>query len=320
MSDFIFSLNVTMPIFLVMVLGYFLKQIGILDDHFVTVANKFNFKVTLPVMVFRDLSQVDIRQEFDIRFVLFCALSSTICFWAIWGAAKLFLKDKSLRGAFVQASFRSSAAVMGLAFISNIYGPSAMGPMMIIGAVPMYNIFSVIVLTFEADCGQEDNRRPDTAKIKQACINIAKNPIIISIVLGVVAALIRIEFPLVINKTINSVSQLATPLALIGLGAGFEGRKAIAKIKPTMWASAIKLLFQPLIFIPAAIWLGFAGEKLIAILIMLAAPATPSCYIMAKNMKNDGTLTASIIVMTTLLAAFTLTGWIYLLKIFGYLI
>ena len=322
MSDFIFSLNVTMPIFQVMVLGYFLKQIGMLDDHFVSVANKFNFKVTLPFMVFRDLSQVDIREEFDIRFVLFCAISSTICFWAIWGAVKLFLKEKSLRGAFVQASFRSSAAVMGLAFISNIYGASAMEPMMIIGAVPLYNIFSVLVLTFEANTDDEepDNAKRDTEKIKQACVNIAKNPIIISIALGVIVALIGIDFPVMVDKTVNSVAQLATPLALIGLGAGFEGRKAIAKLKPTMWASAIKLIIQPLIFIPVAIWLGFTGEKLVAILIMLAAPATPSCDIMAKNMKNDGTLTASIIVMTTLLAAFTLTGWIYLLKTLGYMI
>ena len=67
MSNFIFSLNVTMPIFLVMVVGWFLKQIGMLDDHFVSVANKFNFKVTLPVLLFKDLSQVNIREAFDIH-------------------------------------------------------------------------------------------------------------------------------------------------------------------------------------------------------------------------------------------------------------
>jgi hypothetical protein len=315
MSNFLFSLNVTMPIFLVMVIGWILRQIGMLDEHFVSVCNKFNFKVTLPFMVFRDLSGVDIRAEFDLKFVLFCAVSTTICFWAIWGAAKLFLKKKKERGAFVQASFRSSAAVMGLAFINNIYGASAMGPMMIIGAVPLYNIFSVLVLTFEAQTEEGENR--DTGKIKDACINIAKNPIIISIILGVVVALLGIDFPTIIDKTVNSVAQLATPLALIGLGAGFEGRKALAKMKPTLWASAIKLVIQPLVFLPAAMALGFTGEKIIAILIMLAAPATPSCYIMAKNMNNDGVLTASIVVMTTLLAAFTLTGWIYLLKTLG---
>ena len=309
-----FSVNVTLPIFLVMVIGWMLRRIGMLDDHFVTVANKFNFNVTLPVMVFRDIASVNIREVFDIKFVIFCAVASSICFWVIWGAAKLFVKDRSIRGAFVQASFRSSAAVMGLAFISNIYGSSAMGPLMIIGAVPLYNIYSVIVLTFEAQ--NEDGIR-DTGRIREACVNIVKNPIIISIFLGLIAALLGINFPTIISKTLNSVAQLATPLALIVIGAGFEGRKALAKIKPTIWASAVKLVLQPLVFVPLAAWMGFTGEKMIASLIMLASPTTPSCFIMAKNMKNDGVLTASVVVSTTLLAAFTLTFWIFLLRTLG---
>lgn len=316
MENFIFSVNVTIPIFLVMVLGWFLRQIGMLDEHFVTVANRFNFKVTLPFMLFRDISGVDIRAIFDLKYVLFCALASTACFWLIWGGVKLFLKDKSMRGAFVQASFRSSAAVMGLAFIQNIYGSSAMGPLMIVGAVPLYNIYSVIVLTFEGNDAAEGR---STDKIKKACINILKNPIIIGIFLGMIAALLKIQFPTIMDKSINTVAQMATPLALIVIGAGFEGRKALTKIKPTIAASMIKLVVQPLIFLPVAAWLGFSGEKMIAILIMLASPTTPSCYIMAKSMKNDDVLTASIIVTTTLLAAFTLTFWIFVLRTLGYI-
>ena len=314
MQDFIFSINVTLPIFLVMVVGWGLKQIGMLDDHFVNVANKFNFRVTLPCMLFYDIATVDIREVFDLKFVLFCALVSTVCFWGIWGLTKLLVKDTSIRGAFVQASFRSSAAVMGLAFISNIYGTSPMGPLMVIGAVPLYNVYSVIVLTFEAE--GEDGKR-DTAKIKQALINIAKNPIILSILLGVVFAVLGVRLPVVATKTISSLAQLATPLALVVIGAGFEGRKAIAKIKPTIWAAAIKLVIQPLIFVPLAAAMGFTGEKMIAILIMLASPTTPSCFIMAKSMKNDSILTASVIVATTLFAAFTLTLWIYVLRVLG---
>ena len=306
MQDFIFSINVTLPIFLVMVVGWGLKQIGMLDDHFVNVANKFNFRVTLPCMLFYDIATVDIREVFDLKFVLFCALVSTVCFWGIWGLTRLLVKDTSIRGAFVQASFRSSAAVMGLAFISNIYGTSPMGPLMVIGAVPLYNVYSVIVLTFEAE--GEDGKR-DTAKIKQAFINIAKNPIILSILLGVVFAVLGVR--------LSSLAQLATPLALVVIGAGFEGRKAIAKIKPTIWAAAIKLVIQPLLFVPLAAAMRFTGEKMIAILIMLASPTTPSCFIMAKSMKNDSILTASVIVATTLFAAFTLTLWIYVLRVLG---
>ena len=307
-------MDATFPIFLVMVIGYILKQIGMLNDNFVTVANRFNFKVTLPFMLFRDISGVDIRAVFDIRYVLFCALVSTACFWIIWGGVKLFLKDQSMRGAFVQASFRSSAAVMGLAFIQNMYGSSAMGPLMIVSAVPLYNIFSVIVLTFEgARSGEVDPKQ----KIKAACINIVKNPIILGILAGLIVGLLGLDFPVIVDKTVNSVAQMATPLALITIGAGFEGRKALAKIRPTIAASMIKLVIQPLIFLPVAAWMGFRGEQMIAILIMLASPTTPSCYIMAKNMDNDGVLTASVIVMTTLLAAFTLTAWIFILKTVG---
>ena len=313
MNNFIYSINVTMPIFLVMVIGWMLKQRGMLDEHFVSVTNKFNFQVTLPFMVFRDLSAVDIKAVFDFKYVMFCALVTTVCFFVIWGGAKLLLKDQTMTGAFVQASFRSSAAVMGLAFIENIYGSSAMGPLMIIGAVPLYNIFSVIVLTIEAQPDDADAKR-DMSRLKQAGINILKNPIIISIVLGLIVAYFQIDFPTIVDNTVGYIAKTATPLALIGMGAGFEGRKALAKIKPTIAASLIKLVAQPLVFVPLAVALGFTGEKLIGILVMLAAPATPSCYIMAKSMKNDGVLTASIVVLTTLLAAFTLTGWIFVLK------
>lgn len=314
MENFIYSINVTIPIFLVMVIGWFLKQRGMLTEDFVKVCNKFNFKVTLPFLLFRDISGVDIKAVFDLKYVLFCAIATTICFWTIWGCAKLFVKDKSIVGAFVQASFRSSAAVMGLAFIQNIYGQSAMGPLMIIGAVPLYNMYAVIVLTFE---GENPGGERDTGKIKTACVNILKNPIIIAIFLGLVVSLCNIQFPTIIDKTVSNVAQMATPLALIAMGAGFEGRKALGKIKPTLAAAFIKLVVQPAIFIPIAAMLGFDGEKMIAIVVMLAAPTTPSCYIMAKNMNNDGVLTASTVVVTTLLAAFTLTGWIYVLKCLG---
>jgi len=316
MSNFLFSVNVTIPIFLVMVVGYFLRRIGMLNDNFVTVANKFNFTVTLPVLLYKDLASVDILEIFDWKYVLFCAIATSAGFWGSWAVAKLTLKDRSMRGAFTQAAFRSSAAVMGLAFIQNIYGESAMGSLMIIGAVPLYNIYSVIVLTFEGDYPEGER---DTGRIKKAGINILKNPIIIAIVIGMIVALLGNPMPTIVNSTVENIAKMATPLALIGLGAGFEGRKALKKIKPTLGASFIKLIAQAAIFIPIAAHLGFTGEKMVALAVMLAGPATPSCYIMAKNMHNDGVLTASIVGATTLLASVTLTAWIFILRTVGWI-
>ena len=120
-----------------------------------------------------------------------------------------------------------------------------------------------------------------------------------------------------INKTIGNIASLATPLALLALGAGFEGRKAIKLVKPTTISALIKLVVLPAIFLPLAVLLGFRGEMLIAILVMLGAPTTPSCYIMAKNLGHDGVLTSGTVVATTFCCSITLTAALFILKSLG---
>lgn len=312
MENIIYSLNATVPVFLTIVIGYLLNKKGMFKGNFIAAANKFNFNVTLPALLYHDISSTDIREALDIKFVAFCAIVTSICFWSIWGITKKVMKDKSMTGAFVQASFRGSAAILGVALIQNVYGNSVMAPLMIVSSVPLYNIYSVIVLTFEASDG-------DSKNIRNAFINIIRNPIIIGIVLGAAASLIRLRLPAMLDKTIGNLAAIATPLALIVIGAGFEGKKALTKIKPTMISSFIKLILQTALFLPAAIYFGFRGEKLLCLIIMLAAPTTISCYIMAKDMNNDEVLTSSVIVATTLLSAFTVTGWIYVTRAFGFL-
>ena len=145
MSDLIFALNATIPLFLLIALGFFLRKVKVLDEGFLKTANKFNFKLTLPLLLFVDLISMDFRKMFDLPFLLFCAIATSIVFWGTWGLAKVFIKDRSSRGEFVQACYRSSAAVMGLALIQNIYGSSGMAGMMILGCVPLYNIYAVIL-------------------------------------------------------------------------------------------------------------------------------------------------------------------------------
>lgn len=321
MADFIFSLNATLPIFLIMVLGWFLMRIGLFNKEFNKVADKYVFKVALPVLLFKDIATADIRSDFNLTFVLFCMVTTTIMFLAIWGLSYIFIKDKTQVGAFAQASARGSAAVLGIAFINNIYGNSGMAPLMIVSAVPLYNILSVIILTFSADMGKNGNvsgvQTSKNSNIKKACINVVKNPIIIGIFLGLPFSIFGINIPAIPLKAVTSIAQTATPIALLVVGAGFEGAKAIKKIKLTSIATFIKLVLLPLIFFPFAIAFGFRSSELVAILVMLGSPTTVTCYIMAKNMGNDEVLSSSIVVMATLLSSVTLTGWIFVLKVMG---
>lgn len=313
MEQLFFSLNATIPIFLIMVVGYILRRIKMVDEPFIKTLNKFNYSVTLPVLLFRDISQSDFYSVWDTKYVLFCFLVTLFCITVIWLTAGFFFKNRALLGEFIQASYRSSAAVMGVAFIQNIYGNSGMAPLMIIGTVPLYNVVAVLVLSFTGPSTKGLNKQA----LKKSLIGIATNPIILSIFLGMAVSACRISFPVIITKTIGNIASLATPLALIALGAGFEGRKAVKLMKPTVITTLLKLVIQPLLFLPLAIAMGFRNEMLVAILVMLGAPTTPSCYIMAKNMGHEGTLTSSAVVTTTFLSSITLTIALFILKSFG---
>lgn len=313
MENLIFSLNATIPVFLTMVIGYLFKQAKWMDEPFVKTLNKFNFRVTLPVMLFEDLAGSDFSTVWDTRYVLFCFCVTFVSIFSVWILSSLCLKDRDLVGEFTQACYRSSAAVLGLAFIQNNYGSSQMAPLMIIGTVPLYNVMAVVILSFTGP----GEHKLSKEHLKKSMIGIAKNPIIISIVLGMLASIVHIDFPFIIDKTIHNFAIMASPLALVGLGAGFEGAKAIKKIKPTVICSAVKLLVWPAIFLPLAYYFGFSGEKMIAILVMLGSATTPSCYIMAKNMGHEGVLTSGTVVCTTFFSAVSLTFWLFMLKSFG---
>lgn len=313
MSNFIFSINVTFPIFLVILLGYILRQKNFLTEEFVRVANKYVFVVALPIMLFQDISVTDVKKDMNIKFFLYCLIVTIVMFLLVWGIAKITLKDKTMVGAFAQAGARGSAAVLGVAFVENICGSIGMTPLMIVAAVPFFNILSVIILVFNANTKEEKNY----GKIKDACINIIKNPIIIGILLGLLESLIKLDLPVMADRTLEYIARTATPIALLAIGAGFDTKAAIKKIKPALGATFIKLIGLPMLFLPIAYMLDFKSREMVAILIMLASPTTVSCYIMAKNMDNDDVLTSNVIVLTTLLSSITLTLWIFVLKSLG---
>lgn len=122
-----------------------------------------------------------------------------------------------------------------------------------------------------------------------------------------------------LDNTVNNFAKITTPLALLAIGGSFEFGKAIERMKPAVIATALKLVGWPLIFLPIAIKMGFRNDELMALVIMLGSPTTPSCYVMAKSMRSEGILTSSVIVLTTLFSAFSITGIIFVLRSLGYL-
>ena len=204
-----FSMNSTMPLFFVMLLGYVLYQKKFLSDAFVAGANKFVFYVALPVQLFRDLAATDVRAAFDGAYVLFCFVVTLVSILGIWALAKLFLPDKRLVGEFVQVCYRSSAAILGTAFLQSIYGTAEMSSMMILGSVPLYNVMAVVILMLEGPEAAQAGSM--TAKLKKSVKGILTNPTLLGIAAGFAWSLLGLPMPTMAGKTLSSIASLTSP-------------------------------------------------------------------------------------------------------------
>lgn len=312
MEDLIFSLNATIPLFLTMVLGLLFRKMKLFNDSFLDGMNSFVFKVALPAALFNDLAGEDFFEIWDIKFVLFCFVVTLICISVSIVLAKCMkLGDET--GEFAQASYRSSAGIMGIAFMENIYGNAGMAPLMIAAAVPLYNVMAVVILSIFKPNGGRLSKDTLIKTLK----GIVTNPIILGIIIGMLWSILKLPRPGIMMKTVKYLANVSTPLGLMAVGASFEIGSVMGRLKPALIASGCKLVIWCAVFIPAAVMLGFTHEKLLAILVMLGSPTTVSCFIMAKNMGHKGTLTTNAVMITTLLSAFTLTGWVYLLRVMG---
>ena len=314
-TNLIFSLNATMPIFFMMVLGFWLKKIKFLDENTTSKLNQLVFKIFLPALVFIDLAGEDFTSIWDTKLVVFCFVV-TVFSIATAAIFSLLSKDKVERGEIIQAAYRSGAATLGIAFMTNIYDNASMVALMIIGSVPLYNVAAVVILYLTSP---QNTNQSKVELWKKTLKNVITNPIIIGIVLGLFWAIFRLPQPVMFTKTVTYLGNMASPLALIALGASFEFCDVKEKWKETTGVTCTKLILWCIIFLPIAIYMGFRDEKLVAILVMLGSATTSSCFIMAKNMGHRGVISSCAVMVTTLLSSFTLTIWLFILKSLQYI-
>lgn len=314
LKNLMFSLNATLPVFLMMIFGWIIHRFGLLDDHSTSQINKFVFKLLLPALLFMDLSTADFRAVWDGRFVIFCVFATLLSVAAAFGFSFIH-KDRAERGEIIQASYRSSAAILGIAFVNNIYGHAEMAALMIAGTVPIYNIVAVLTLSLTSP----DNRSGGKEMYLNTLRGIVTNPIILGIIAGLAWSVIGVPQPVIMSKTISYLGNMATPLSLIALGASFKFSEARDKLGITLGIAFFKLILFCAVFLPIAVLLGFRGEKLIAILVMLGSAATGSCFVMAKNFGHKGVITSFAVMITTMLSSVTLTTWLFILRTLNYI-
>lgn len=311
MENLLFSINGTLPIFIVMFIGIIVRRLKLVDDKYVSQANKLNFNTAMPVMLFENVRGSDITTALDVKFTVTLMLMVIAELVMAAGISCLCVKPYR-RGSFTQGAFRGNTALIGMALLINMYGQSEIGAISVAIAVPVYNIGSVIALTLFPVEGE--------AKKKNAgdiLLNIIKNPLIIGTVAGIAAAFFRIEFPALIETSLDYLSDMAIGTALLCVGASMQFDKFKSRWKETALASALKLIIFPMIFVPVMALMGYRNDALMAAFIVLGSPTAVNSYVMARSMNHDEALASGIVVVSSLTGAVSMTVWVYVLKSMG---
>lgn len=311
-ESFIASLNVVAPMMLLMALGCFSRINGMVTREAMKEFDRVIFKIFMPVMLFRNIYDMDFTQGFAVREMIFAAVCLTILFVLSLTIPKLITNDGNKSSVIGQALLRCNYLLCGVVVIEALYGEGNTRVVVMLGMVviPAINIFSAIIL--------ELNRSGSADPLK-LFIAVLKTPLIVGAILGFAFKLLNIPIISPVWSVIKSVGSSTTTVSFISLGAGLNMAKLQSDIKPLLWAVFLRMFVVPVIFMPLSIIMGFRGQSLCAMMVVFAAPTAVASYPMAVAMGADGDLAGQIVCTTTVLSVITIFLWTLLLKTFSLL-
>lgn len=314
MEYLLFGIDLVLPLFLVILLGVYLRKKDILNNAATISISSLVFNVALPAKLFSDTINTDFTKILDIKFISFAIIAVLLSFLLVFIIVPIFVKDNKQASAMIHAGFRGNFVFIGIPLIENILGksPVVQASLIIVFVIPLYNILGVFVLSYF-------NKKSKGIKISSLLLDIIKNPMIIAILAALPFSVLQIEFPNFVNVTLNILARMSTPLALLLIGAGLSLKVLKGEYGKIISMALYKTVFQPLIFMTLAIKMDFSVEAIVTLFILFATPSANNVYVLTKKMGGDADLAASITVVSLILTIITLPIGISLLGSAGIL-
>ncbi|WED28470.1 AEC family transporter [Vibrio sp. DW001] len=309
-EQLLFSVSITGPICLMLLLGVVFKRVALINDSFIDVASKLVFQVTLPALLF--LSIVGSEHDFSNSTALigYGITANLIFFILVFTLTKRLFPHSDDNGVTIQGSYRANTAIIGLAYIANAYGDTgvALAAIYVAPMTILYNILAVIALSPKQD---EGNRFQAVGVIIKT---ITKNPLVISIMLGLTFYFLAVPVPNMVMDAGQYFARMTLPLALLCTG-GSLNMKSLKNDQLTTWFATInKLIIAPMLITVTAVFFGFRGVELGIVFFMSSAPTAAASYVMARAMGGNASLAANIIALTTVASLFSCTLGIFILS------
>lgn len=307
---FLGTLEVTLPVFAMVIIGILLGRIGWIDTHFINTASALVVKATMPTLLFLSIIKADLGSALQPGLILYYLGVTTLCFLLIW-AWSLWRCPHADRGVFVQGAFRGNCGIVGLALAASMYGDFglSLGGIMAGSIVVLNLVLSAIVLTLYSPTA--------TSSLISIFRQVAVNPLILSIVAAILVAYFGITLPSWLMTSGEYFGSLSLPLALICIGGSLTLRAIHETGGQALDASLWKILWMPAIGVPLALLMGFRGAELGILFLFLGSPGAAICYVMAKSVGGNAQLAANIIVISTFGSMATISLGVFLLKLAG---
>ncbi len=311
MQNLILSFNAVAPLFILMMLGYVIKKLGVARKSDFDMINKLIFKIFLPVQLFYNIYTTSSIKTFDASIVLFILFGELAIFALGYLFVRFVIKDSKRRAPVLQGFFRSNFAILGIPLINSICGDKVTGLtyLMVAIVVPLFNILAVF-------CFELFNTKKGNVSIRSLLIGVATNPLIIGCFLGLAFFLLKIKLPYVLEKAVGDVSKIATPLAIVAIGGSFTFKSIKNCAREVFITVFARLIFIPLLAVTLAVTSGFRGEELACVLIVYGGPIAISSFAMAQQMDCDEDVAANVVVFSSLFCILTLFCWIFVLNSF----
>lgn len=304
------SANAVLPMCLIMALGYGTRRLGWIRREEISAINKIAFRIFLPCLLYYNVYCSDLSGSFDPLLMAYAVGGVLLTFGLSLGYTLLTEKLPERRGVMIQGMFRSNYVIMGIPVATALLGADQLGTVSILIAVvvPLFNMLSVVVL--EVFRGQ----KPKPLHILG---QIAKNPLVIGSVLGILTLAAGIRLPHILEQTIQNISAIASPLQLFLLGAFFQFSGLKTYRRELVTVSAAKLIVSPGLFLGLGALLGFRDVAFVSLIGVFASPTAVNSFTMAQQMGGDAELAGDIVVTTSAVSILTMFLWIFLFKSLG---
>lgn len=312
MDSLIYSLNVIVPIFIVVGVGYFLRSFLKPDERFIGTLNKLLFYVGLSCLVFCNTYEADLKSFFNLRLIGFCLAFVCLEVLLLFVIVPRLVKNRKSAGAIIQASFRSNFLLLGYPLAISMFGIEGAQPvaLMLPFIIFIYNIFAVLCLTVFSETPKGFTLKQLIKVIRE----IFTNPLVVASILAVIAKLMTFAIPYTIYKPVADMAGMASPLALLLLGMQLDFKHLTGNLRLSLPTAVVRLVIVPVFAVAAAVWLGFRGSELGAVFVIFASATAVSSYIMAYTLGSDYKLAGELVILTTILCPFTLFIGIFILK------